>query len=560
MSSVEEVLRNGSLSEFSWFGKREPSHALDLCERAALDTPEHPSIYYFDSEISHLEASSAAHALAGALRREFGVSSGASVALMMQNIPQMVIALHAVWLLGAVVTPVNVMSKPPELIHQLNDSGAMAIICHESFYESVRSVLAATKVKYLITVSELDYLDAIPNVLSTSQRWECPTAVRYSDLIDAYRDSVCSPKSRDPSSPALLTYTSGTTGIPKGAINTHGAVAYSAGVWRRWYDLGPSDVVVAVAPLFHITGLMGHFAASRAALAPLMLSFRFDAGELLRLIERWRGSWIVAPLTAYIALLDHPDLQMRDLSSLRKAASGGAPVSASVVTRFENSTGLYLHNAYGLTETTSAAILVPLGARAPIGDDGALSIGVPVPGAEVRIARSDDGSEAPFGVAGELLIRGPMVVPGYWHNDTESKKAIRDGWLHTGDVATRDEAGWYWIVDRLKDVIISSGFKVWPREVEDVLYQHPAVAEASVVGVPDPFRGERVEAFVVLTRAYESSAVNLAAHCAEVLSNYKVPRAIHIVTQLPKTATGKILRRELRARASELARDETANP
>lgn len=544
----------GSSSES---GERQPMNTVDLCEQASIDTPERPSMFYFDTEISHREASSAAHALGRALHEECGISSGTRVALMMQNIPQMVISLHAVWLLGAIVTPVNVMSKPSELKHQLNDSGATAIICQESFYDVVRSIFVDTEIKHIITVSELDYLDDIPVVLSTSRRWECPTALRYMDLIEAYWNSVCLPASRDLSSPALLTYTSGTTGTPKGAINTHGAIAYSAGVWKRWYDLGPNDVAVAAAPLFHITGFMGHFAASRAAMAPLLLGFRFDAGEILRLIERWRGSWIVAPLTAYIALLEHPDLKKRDLTSLTKVASGGAPVSPSVVARFEDSTGLYIHNAYGMTETTSATILVPLGKRAPTGADGALSIGVPVPGADVRIANFEDGSDAAPGEAGELLIRGPMVVPGYWHNETETKKAIQDGWLHTGDVAVRDAAGWHWIVDRLKDVIISSGFKVWPREVEDALYQHPAVAEAAVVGMPDRYRGERVEAFVVLKHSCETNVAELTTHCRATLSNYKVPRGVHIVSELPKTATGKILRRELRARSTGLARDKS---
>jgi long-chain acyl-CoA synthetase len=528
---------------------------LELCERGAREYPSRPAIMYFDSTLTYRECEELAHALATALREEFGVSAGDRVALMMQNVPQMAIALNSIWMLGAIVTPVNVMNKPRELLHQLNDSGATVIVCLESYCEVIESIMNDTSLKHIVTVSELDYLDEVPTLMATSRRIECPGASRYMDLIASYRGSAVPRVSLDPNSPALLSYTSGTTGLPKGAISTHRAVAHNATIWERWYSLGPDDVVVAAAPLFHITGLMGHFAASRAAAAPLMLSFRFDAGEILRLIERWRGTWIVASLTAYIALLEHPDLSSRDISSLLKCASGGAPVSAAVADRFEQATGLYLHNAYGMTETSSTAVLVPMGERAPVDpEDGALSIGVPVPGAEVRIAKLDSWDEAPVGEAGELLIRGPMVTPGYWHNDVETEKAIRDGWFRTGDVMKRSDAGWYWMVDRVKDMIISSGYKVWPREVEDVLYLNAAVAEASVVGVPDEYSGEKVLAFVVLKRGIKPvNESELMAHCRGLLANYKVPRTIEIVTELPKTASGKVLRRELRQR-SELQR------
>lgn len=527
---------------------------LDLCERGYELVPDRAAILYFDAAISYGHAEGEASALSYALRNEFHVAEGDRVALMMQNVPQMAISLHASWKAGGIVTPINVMNRRRELVHQLNDAEVETIICQEVFYDSVVSVMRDTPLKNIITVSELDYLHEIPPMLSQSERSDCPLSTRYTDLIESFRGAEDATSKVDPSSPALLSYTSGTTGLPKGAINTHRAVAHNAMVWRQWYELGPDDVVVAAAPLFHITGLMGHFAAARAAMAPLLLSYRFDAEEILRQIEKWAGTWVVAPLTAYVALLEHPDLLTRDLRSLTKAASGGAPVSASVADQFEATTGVYLHNAYGLTESTSAAILVPLGDRAPIDSEtGALAIGMAVPGIELRIVSLEAGDqEVEIGESGELLIRGPMVVPGYWRNEEETARAIDGGWLRTGDVVKRNKDGWYWLIDRIKDMIITSGYKVWPREVEDVLYKHPAVSEAGVVGVPDDYSGERVIAYVVLKEGFEASqSPEIIAHCREFLAAYKVPRSLRLVNELPKTASGKVLRRDLRSLAGD---------
>jgi long-chain acyl-CoA synthetase len=321
-------------------------------------------------------------------------------------------------------------------------------------------------------------------------------------------------------------------------------------VITRWYDLGREDVTVGMAPLFHITGLVCHLATAWMSLSPLLLLHRFEPGEMLRLIERWRGSWVIGPLTAFIAMLEHPDFASRDLSSLTKVGSGGAAVYPSVVDRWERATGVYIHNAYGLTETTSPSHLVPAGSRAPIDpESGALSVGVPAPGTDSRIVAVEDGSELPVGEIGEILTRGPQVTPGYWNRPEETAQALEDGWLHTGDVGKRDGQGWFYLVDRVKDMINVSGYKVWPREVEDVLYQHPAVRESSVVGVPDDYRGERVQAYVALKAGAQTTPDELIAHCRDLLAVYKAPREVVLVEEIPKTLSGKALRRELRERA-----------
>ncbi|GAB6876860.1 long-chain-fatty-acid--CoA ligase [Thermaerobacter litoralis] len=542
--------------------------AIDQFRATARRAGDRPAVYYFERVLSFAELDRTSSALAAALRG-MGVEQGHRVALFLQNIPQFWIALLAAWKAGAIAVPLNPMFKGEELVYHLNDSGSTVLISLESLYEEVaQGVLGRTEVRHVITTSELDLLGpeaagatsgaaggagrpapSRPAVLAGSSKrrfgetWDLLELCRRQDGAP---DPGAQPRPEDV---ALLTYTSGTTGSPKGAMNTHGNVAFNAEVYRTWMRLGPGDVVVGAAPLFHITGLIGHLAAAGLAGVPVILGYRFDAGEMLRLIERWRGTFMVAAITAYIALMNHPDFGRRDLSSLRKAYSGGAPIPAAVVERFEAATGAYIHNIYGLTETTSPSHAVPLGRRAPVDpESGALSVGVPVPNTVVKVVDLETGRDLPPGEVGELVTRGPMVVPGYWKKPEETAHALRDGWLYTGDVGRMDAQGWFYVIDRKKDMIIASGFKVWPREVEDVLYRHPAVREAAVIGVPDPYRGETVKAVVSLKPEFEGRVTpeELIAFCRERMAAYKYPRQVEIVPELPKTLTGKILRRVLR--------------
>jgi long-chain acyl-CoA synthetase len=281
---------------------------------------------------------------------------------------------------------------------------------------------------------------------------------------------------------------------------------------------------------------------------------RFDPATMLRLMERWRGSFTVAAITVFTAIMNFPELKNYDISSMKKVFSGGAPVSPTIVDNFEKATGVYIHNVYGLTETTSPSHATPMGMHPPVDpDSGALSVGVPIPNTICKIVDVATGDELPIGEVGELITKGPEVVAGYWQKPEETAYAIRDGYLHTGDVAKMDSDGWFYIVDRKKDLIIVSGYKVWPRDVEDVLYQHPAVREAAVVGIADPYRGETVKAYVALKGGYEGKVTEeeLIAFCKERMANYKYPRFIEFLDELPKTTTGKYLRRELREKAHQ---------
>lgn len=518
----------------------------ELFERGIRERPDAPALLYFETAISFRAAGERARTLAAGLRDELGLAPGERVALMLQNVPQTVIAVHAAWLCGAVVTTINPMAKQREVHDQLVDSGARVALCLESLHGVLAAARAGTAVEHLVTTSELEMLDAVPPALAGHERLDCPGAIPLADLClddpDFERVAV------DPDSPAFLAYTSGTTGVPKGAIVTHRAVVHNAQVMTDWWRLGRGDVTVAMAPLFHITGLICHLATAAASATPLLLLHRFEPGECLRLIERWGGSYVIGPLTAFIAMLEHPSFAERDLSSLTKVASGGAPVYPAVVERWQELTGAYVHNTYGLTETAAPSHLVPFGERAPIDPgSGALSIGVPIPETESKVVSIEDGRELGPGEVGQIVTRGPAVFPGYWNRPEESAAALDHGWLRTGDVGMRDADGWFYLVDRIKDMIVVSGYKVWPRDVEDALYRHPAVLEAAVVGAPDSYRGETVVAHVVLRAGSRASEEELIAHCRDAMAVYKAPRTIHFAAELPKTTSGKTLRRELRA-------------
>jgi long-chain acyl-CoA synthetase len=283
--------------------------------------------------------------------------------------------------------------------------------------------------------------------------------------------------------------------------------------------------------------------------ASLVLSCRFDAEAALELIERHGVTFTTGAITAFIAMMNAGS--ERDTSTLRTIVSGGAPIPPATVEAFEKRFGVYIHNIYGLTETTSPSHCVPIGTRAPVDPaSGALSVGVPVYGTVVRVV-DEQGDDLPAGEVGELVTSGPQVVPGYWGKPEESERAIPVGRLHTGDVGFMDADGWFFVVDRKKDQINAAGFKVWPREVEDVLYEHPAVREAAVVGVPDDYRGETVKAFVSLRSGESADADDLIAFCRERMAAYKYPRLVEFVDELPKTASGKVLRRVLRDHSPE---------
>lgn len=536
----------------------EPEFAnlTDLFAAAVRTAPERPAIRYFDATITYGELGTMSDAFAVALA-ERGFAPGDRLALYLQNVPQAVIAALGTWKAGGIVVSVNPMSKARELRELLTDSGATALVAHESLYaEHAAAVVAESSVTTAITTSELDFQTRDdPRVFAGIERARpagagagspAPPTEDLRELLDAYAGRHPAPYAAAPGDPAFLTYTSGTTGPPKGAMNTHGNVVFNAQVYRDWIALGENDVILGVAPLFHITGIVGHTALALLLAAPLVLAYRFEPSVMLDAIREHRPTFTVGAITAYIALMNAPGATLDDFRTLTKLYSGGAPIPPSTVRAFEDKFGSYVHNIYGLTETTSPIHGVPLGSRAPVDEmSGALSIGVPVCNTVARII-GEDGRELPPGEVGEIVARGPQIVPGYWNKPEETANALGGGELRTGDVGYMDAAGWFYIIDRKKDQINAGGYKVWPREVEDVLYEHPSVREAAVVGVPDEYRGETVKAFVSLRPGTAGDPDELIAFCRERMAAYKYPRAVVVMDELPKTVTGKLLRRALR--------------
>ncbi|MDX1622213.1 MAG: AMP-binding protein [Nitriliruptorales bacterium] len=527
---------------------------LDAWRGAVERSPDRPCVRYFDHVLTFEEVDGASDALAAALRGG-GFERGDRVGIFLQNDPQWPVAMLATWKAGGVPVALNPMFKQRELAYHLGDSRAKVLLCLEHLHEEVaRDVVGDTDVRRVITTHPSDLLpdgsELAPFVTdSVGGKRVADGTEDLAQLLKVHRAEIPGVELPGPSPDdvAVLTYTSGTTGKPKGAMNTHRGMSFNSQLYVDWFQLDQQDEVFGVAPLFHITGIVAHMGASWVSGAPLGLFHRFDPGVALRLMEEWKATFVVGSITVYIALMDHPDMAGRDLSSLAKVASGGAPVSPSIVDRFEKATGVRILNIYGLTETTSPSHLTPPGSAPPVdADSGALSVGLPVPDADVHVVDLETGEDVQAGELGEIVIAGPMVVPGYWEKPEETEHAIPGGRLHTGDVGFMDEDGWFFIVDRKKDQINAGGYKIWPREVEDVLYEHPAVREAAVVGVPDEYRGETVKAFVALTSGAEATGDELVAFCKERMAAYKYPREVEILDELPKTPTGKFLRRVLR--------------
>jgi long-chain acyl-CoA synthetase len=523
---------------------------LEMFGAGAGRDPDFPLVSYFGTTRTSGQIDEASDALAVALQAR-GVRAGDRVVLYLQNVPAFIVGMLAVWKTGGIVVPANPMWRQRELELVLADAAPAAIVLLEHLWHDVaKDALPGSSVHTVVTCSGLDDLDEDepPTVLADVRRQPVPGALRYADVVASHRGEHPDTPVQRPEDVAMLCYTSGTTGPPKGAMISHQNVVFNSQTFRNWRRLTPDDVVLAVAPLFHITGLIAHVTVSLLVPMRIVLGYRFDVGAMLDLIERYRATFTVGAITVFIAMLNHPSFRERDISSLTKIISGGAPIPPAVVDDFERATGTYIYNGYGLTEVTSPSHQTPVGRRSPVDPaSGALAIGVPVPETESRIV-DDGGKPLPPGEYGEIVIRGPQVVAGYWNKPDETASTIRDGWLATGDIGFMDSFGWFYLVDRKKDQINAAGYKVWPREVEDVLYEHPDVREAAVVGVPDQYRGETVKAFVSLKEGAQVSTEQLIAFCRERLAAYKAPRVIALLDDLPKTVSGKILRRELRAR------------
>ncbi|MFD7861223.1 long-chain fatty acid--CoA ligase [Streptomyces sp. NPDC057682] len=532
--------------------QRAPVHPAATPVHAFRDsvgrTPDHPALAYFDGRLTYRETDELSDSVAGHLAGR-GLERGDRVAIMLQNTPQFVLALLGAWKAGATVVPLNPMYKSAEVGHVLKDSEVTALICSDRSWEAYlrETAAAAPSVRITVTACELDLQTTNDERVLGFPRLPAPDDT--DDLVTVARQGLAAPAGREPAAEdvALISYTSGTSGTPKGAMNSHGNIMVNAERQRTGHPVPEGAAYFALAPLFHITGMVCQLAACLTNAGTLVLAYRFHPGVVLDAFAEHRPAYTVGPSTAFMALAATPGVTPDHFSSFRVISSGGAPLPPALVEKFREGFGPYIRNGYGLTECTAPCASVPPEREAPVDPvSGTLSVGVPGPDTVVRIV-DENGADVPFGEQGEIAVRGPQVVSGYWRLPEATAAAFPDGELRTGDIGFMDREGWLYVVDRKKDMINASGFKVWPREVEDVLYTHPAVREAAVVGVPDPYRGETVRAYVSLRPGATAAPDELGAYCKERLAAYKYPREVEILEELPKTASGKILRRELRS-------------
>ncbi|MEU8699323.1 AMP-binding protein [Streptomyces sp. NPDC048680] len=532
--------------------QRTPVHPAETLVHAFRDsvarTPGHPALAYFDGRLTYGETDELSDSLAGHLAAR-GLERGDRVAIMLQNSPQFVLALLGAWKAGATVVPLNPMYKSGEVGHVLKDAEVTALICSDRAWEAYLrdTAAAAPAVRIAVTTCELDFQTENDERVLDFDR--LPDAADADDLVDVARRGLAAPAGRELTAAdvALISYTSGTSGTPKGAMNSHGNIMVNAERQRTGHPIAEGSSYFALAPLFHITGMVCQLAACLTNAGTLVLAYRFHPGVVLDAFAEHRPAYTVGPSTAFMALAATPGVTPEHFASFQVISSGGAPLPPALVEKFRTGFGPYIRNGYGLTECTAPCASVPPEREAPVDPvSGTLSVGVPGPDTVVRII-DENGADVPFGEQGEIAVRGPQVVSGYWRLPEATAAAFPDGELRTGDIGFMDREGWLYVVDRKKDMINASGFKVWPREVEDVLYTHPAVREAAVVGVPDAYRGETVRAYVSLRPGSAVEPDELGAYCKERLAAYKYPREVEILAELPKTASGKILRRELRS-------------
>jgi long-chain acyl-CoA synthetase len=532
-----------------------------LLADAVREYPHAPAMHFEGRTTSYAELADQAWRFAGTLA-ELGVTKGSRVGLLLPNCPQAVVALFAAFRLGAVVVQNNPLYTERELEHQLGDAGVEVLVCLDPVYQRVKAVRERVGIREVIVTSVLDELPAVKRALApyTRRGRSASAGIGREEPVRRWRELL---RQRTESAPeadvdpatdvAMLQYTGGTTGVPKGVMLSHANLVANVEQIRAWLpDADPGhEIMMAVLPFFHAYGLTVGLLLGVRLRAALVILPRFELPQVMAAIDHYRPTLFPGVPTMYVAINRAVARGGHDLSSIKACISGAAPLPAEVAERFERFSGGRLVEGYGLSETSPVVTVNPIYGKRKAG-----TIGMPLPDTLARVADSEDPSRTlPSGERGELTVRGPQVMLGYWNRPDESAEVLRDGWLLTGDIAVTDEEGYFTIVDRKKDLIISSGYNVYPREVEGVLYEHPKVQEVSVAGVPDPYRGEMVKAFVVLRKGEAASTEELREFAKSRLAAYKVPRAVEFRTELPKNMVGKVLRRALveedRARAGE---------
>ncbi len=528
----------------------------DLLRRSASRFPDSPALFFYGSCLTFQELNELSTRFAVGLRR-LGVQTGDRVALMLPNIPQAVIAYYGVLKAGAVVAPTNPLYVEREIQCQLNDSGSDTIVALDLFYPRLRAIREHSQSpRRIIVTSVKDFLPPLkrwlyPIKARWTKRWiaveKRPPVYDFCALLEPSTVGAEAPESLptlEPGALAQIQYTGGTTGTPKGVMLTHRNVVVNTMQGRFWCSnfREGKEIFLGAVPFFHCYGLNTCQNLAVATGSLIILLPRFHADEAVKAIQRHRVTIMSGVPMMFSMMIDCPKVDRYDLHSIRVCLCGASPLPAEVQEAFERLTGVTISEGYGLTEAGPTTHCNPIQGAHPPG-----SMGLPFPDTDARIVDLETRlRDVRTGEAGELIVRGPQVMQGYWNKEADTQAVLRDGWLHTGDIVRRDEQGFFFFVDRKKDVIKPWGETVYPREVEEILYQHPAVREAVVVGIPDRHYGEAVKAFVVACEGASVTERELIDHCSRSLARFKVPVAIEFRAELPRTIIGKVLRRALR--------------
>jgi len=526
----------------------------ELVDRAAEKWPDRPALIFYGKRITFRELTDLAKRFATALA-DMGVKKGDVVALYLPNCPQFVIAYYGAMRLGAVVTAISPLAKEREVEYQVSDSGAETLVALDVFYPAVESVWGRTKLRNVIVTNIADYM---PRALAFFGKLLKRLPVRevkprpglhfFKELIAKYPPNPPKVEINPKEDVAVFQYTGGTTGLPKAAMLTHMnlvANAYQCYEWMRAVGLREGEEVsLSLLPWFHSYGMtvalnLGFVAGVTGVILP-----RFDPEEVLRTVQKYRITLFPGIPTLYAILINHPKIKEYDLRSIKFCISGAAPLPPEVQRKFMEITGGVLVEGYGLSEASPVTHANPLDKTLKFVKIG--SIGIPFPNTDAKVVDMETGRELPPGEVGELVVKGPQVMKGYWNRPEETAETLKDGWLYTGDIAKMDEEGYFYIVDRKKDMIKYKGHSVYPRELEDILYEHPAVKLCAVIGKPEPTAGEIPKAFVVLKEGAKTTPEELMKFVNERVAPYKAIRELEIVSELPISAVGKVLRRVLR--------------
>jgi len=529
-----------------------------LLEESVKRFPRHPVIIFpgvlgDDCRLTYHELNQQANKLANALL-SLGVKKGDRVALLMPNCPQFVISYYAALKIGGIVVATNPLYSPREMEFQLKDCSAETTIVLSPFYKTIAALRQRTSIRNIVVTNIKEYLPPFSRLLFTlfrerkeGHRVDISGEENVYSFQNLIREADAAPPqvTVEPEDVAMLQYTGGTTGLSKGAVATHRNVLANVLQMKAWATpinvKEGEEIALGVMPLFHVYGMVTVMHFTVATGSAMLLLPRFQINQVLKMINRYKPAFFPGVPTMYVAVINHPEVKKYNLRSIRACISGAAPLPVEVQEKFEELTGGKLVEGYGLSEAPTATHCNPLTGKRKVG-----SIGVPLPDVEAKIMDMESGEkEMAIGEVGELVIKAPQVMKGYWNRPEETKMVLRQGWLYTGDLAKMDEDGFFTIVDRKKELIIAGGYNVYPREVEEVLYEHPKIKEVACYGVPDPYRGQTVKVAIVLKEGQTATAEEIIEFCRERLARYKVPKLIEFRTELPKSPIGKVLRRVL---------------